>query len=120
MASASSRIASLGTNVYNTSKTALHGLTRCMALELGPSGVRVNAVSPGIVETAMWEQIDRERARLLGKKPGEVLAEWAAKLPLRRLERPEDVAKIVAYLLSDESDYMTGQNISYDGGLVMP
>ena len=104
----------------DTSKTALHGLTRCMALELGPLGVRVNAVSPGVVDTPMWELIDRERGKLLGKRPGEVIATQAERIPLGRLETPEDVAKIVAYLLSDESDYMTGQNISYDGGMMMP
>jgi NAD(P)-dependent dehydrogenase (short-subunit alcohol dehydrogenase family) len=120
VASASSRIASLATNVYNTSKTALHGLTRAMALELGPLGVRVNAVSPGIVDTPMWELIDRERAALLGKKPGEVIAEAVSRIPLGRVGKPEDVAKFIRYLLSEDADYMTGQNISYDGGFVMP
>ena len=120
MCSAASRIGSLATSVYNTSKSALHGLTRCLALELGPFGVRANAVSPGVVDTRMWELIDRERARLLGKQPGEVVTEFVSRIPLGRMETPEDVAKIVAYLLSDESDYMTGQNISYDGGMVMP
>lgn len=120
VASASSRMASFATNVYNTSKTALHGLTRVMALELGPLGVRVNAVSPGIVDTPMWELIDRERAALLGKQPGEVIAEAIALIPLGRIGTPEDVAKFISYLLSDDADYMTGQNISYDGGLVMP
>ncbi len=120
IASASSRLPSFATNVYNTSKTALHGLTRVMALELGPLGVRVNAVSPGVVDTDMWELIDRKRAALLGKQPGEVLAEAVARIPLGRVETPQDVAKVVAYLLSDDSDYMTGQNISYDGGMVMP
>lgn len=120
MASASSRTGSSDLSVYGSSKTALHGLTRCMALELGPLGVRVNAVSPGVVDTSMWEMIDRERGRLLGKRPGELLAASTERIPLGRLETPEDVAKIVAYMLSDESDYMTGQNISYDGGMMMP
>ena len=120
IASASSRMASFATNVYNVSKTALHGLTRVMAMELGPLNVRVNAVSPGVVDTPMWEYIDRERARLLGKQPGEVIAEAISRIPLGRVETPEDVAGFVAYLLSDSSDYMTGQNISYDGGFVMP
>lgn len=120
IASASSRLPSFATNVYNTSKTALHGLTRVMAMELGPLNVRVNAVSPGVVDTPMWEYIDRERAKLLGKQPGEVIAEAISRIPLGRVETPEDVAGFVAYLLSDASDYMTGQNISYDGGFVMP
>ena len=120
IASASSRLPSFATNVYNTSKTALHGLTRVMAMELGPLNVRVNAVSPGVVDTPMWEYIDRERAKLMGKQPGEVIAEAITRIPLGRVETPEDVAGFVAYLLSDASDYMTGQNISYDGGMVMP
>ena len=120
IASASSRLGSFATNAYNTSKTALHGLTRVMATELGPLGVRVNAVSPGVVDTAMWELVDRERAALLGKQPGEVIAEAITRIPLGRVETPEDVAGFVAYLLSDAPDYMTGQNISYDGGMVMP
>ena len=120
MASASSRLGSFATNAYNTSKTALHGLTRVMATELGPLNVRVNAVSPGVVDTPMWELVDRERAALLGMQPGEVIAEAITRIPLGRVETPEDVAGFVAYLLSDDSDYMTGQNISYDGGMVMP
>ena len=120
IASAASRLPSFATNAYNTSKTALHGLTRAMAMELGPLNVRVNAVSPGVVDTTMWELVDRERAALLGKQPGEVIAEAITRIPLGRVETPEDVAGFVAYLLSDESDYMTGQNISYDGGIVMP
>ena len=120
IASASSRLGSFATNAYNTSKTALHGLTRVMATELGPANVRVNAISPGIVDTPMWEYIDRERAKLLGKQPGEVIAEAITRIPLGRVETPEDVAGFAAYLLSDACDYMTGQNISYDGGMVMP
>ena len=120
IASASSRMPSVFTNVYNVSKTALHGLTRVMAIELGPMGIRVNAVSPGVVDTDMWTKIDLERGGLLGKAPGQLLREQVERIPLRRLQQPDDVAKICAYLLSDESDYMTGQNISYDGGLVMP
>ena len=68
----------------------------------------------------MWELVDRERAALLGKQPGEVIAEAITRIPLGRVETPEDVAGFVAYLLSDACDYMTGQNISYDGGMVMP
>jgi len=120
IASASSRMPSFATNVYNVSKTALHGLPRVMAMELGPVKVRVNAISPGVVDTPMWELIDRERAALLGKRPGEVIAEAITRIPLGRVETPEDVAGFAAYLLSDDSDYMTGQNISYDGGMVMP
>lgn len=120
LASASSRLPSAAVSAYAVTKSAIHGLVRNLAFELGPLGVRVNAVSPGIVDTEMWRQIDRERGCLLGLEPGELLAEAPQRIPLRRLEQPEDVAKIVAYLLSDDADYMTGQNISYDGGMAMP
>ena len=120
LASASSRRPSDTVSAYAVTKSAIHGLVRNVAFELGPLGVRVNAVSPGVVDTEMWRQIDRERGRLLGLEPGELLAGAPQLIPLRRLERPEDVANIVAYLLSDDADYMTGQNISYDGGMVMP
>ncbi|MBM4437128.1 MAG: SDR family oxidoreductase [Actinobacteria bacterium] len=120
IASAASRLGSMYSNVYNTSKTALHGLTRALAIECGPFGVRVNAVSPGVVDTQMWQQIDRERGRILGKPTGHVFRESIERIPLGRAETPEDVAKICAYVLSDEADYMTGQNISYDGGMAMP
>ena len=120
LASASSRRASEGLGPYSTSKTALHGLTRNLALELSPHKVRVNAISPGIVDTDMWELIDRSKAAMQGREPGEVFADMVRLVPLGRAEQPEDVATMAAFLLSDEADYITGQNISYDGGFQMP
>ena len=120
LASAASRRASEGLGPYSTSKTALHGLTRNLALELSPHKVRVNAISPGIVDTDMWELIDRRKAEIHGRQPGEVFADMVKMVPLGRAEQPEDVATCAAFLLSDEANYMTGQNISYDGGFQMP
>ena len=120
LSSASSRRPSEWLGPYSTSKTALHGLTRNLALELSKHQVRVNAISPGLVDTDMWEQIDRGRGTRLGRKPGEVFAEMIKMVPLGRAEQPEDVATMAAFLLSEEADFITGQNISYDGGFQMP
>lgn len=120
IASAATRSSGALTAHYAASKMALHGLTRSMASELGPLGVRVNAVSPGSVDTDMWQDLAEGYASLSGRTAEEEWEAEVARIPLRRRETPADVAKIVAYLLSDESDYMTGQNISYDGGARMP
>jgi NAD(P)-dependent dehydrogenase (short-subunit alcohol dehydrogenase family) len=120
MASAGSRRASEGLGPYCTSKTGLHGLTRNLALELSTAKVRVNAISPGIVDTDMWAQIDRGKAAMQGRRPGEPFADMLKLVPLGRAQEPEDVATMTAFLLSDKADYITGQNISYDGGFQMP
>jgi len=102
---------------YAASKAAVISLTQSAALALAPRGVRVNAVCPGIVDTAMWTQIDREWGEAVGVKPGEVLAGRVAGIPLGRIETPEDVAGLVAFLASDDAAYITGQAINVCGGL---
>jgi meso-butanediol dehydrogenase / (S,S)-butanediol dehydrogenase / diacetyl reductase len=104
---------------YQASKTALIGLVRSVAWELGPNGVTVNCYCPGIVDTDMWRYIDRERGRLLGREPGELFKEMAGRSPLGRTEVPEDVAPLVSFLASEGSRYITGQAINVCGGVVM-
>jgi 3-oxoacyl-[acyl-carrier protein] reductase len=98
-----------GAAAYSASKAALEVLTRCLARELGPRGIRVNAVAPGLVRThtsrVYWED---------GKD-----AERAAVLPLGRLGEPEDVADAVTFLLSDEASWITGTVLPVDGGSLL-
>lgn len=92
---------------YSCTKHALIGLTRSLALELAPSGIRVNCVAPGVIDTDM--------ARELG---GEVLDELVEQTPLGRLGTPQDIANAVAFLASDKASFITGQVLTVDGAFV--
>lgn len=89
---------------YPTSKFAVNGFTLSLARELGPQGVRVNAVAPGITETDMMRAV-----------PKEVIDPLIAQIPLRRLGQPEDVANAFVFLASDLASYITGVTLSVDG-----
>ena len=104
---------------YSASKAGVVSLTRSAAQALASHCITSNCVCPGAVETAMWEQIDREWGALEGLGPGEAWKRRIRPIPLGRPERPEDVASVVAFLAGPDSDYMTGQAINVDGGLVM-
>jgi NAD(P)-dependent dehydrogenase (short-subunit alcohol dehydrogenase family) len=104
---------------YSASKAGVISLTRSAAQALAPDRVTSNCVCPGAVDTAMWEQLDRELAALHGLAPREAWRRRIAGIPLGRPERPEDVAGVVAFLAGSDSDYMTGQALKIDGGLVM-
>ena len=104
---------------YNASKAGVISLTRTAAQVLAPDRITSNCVCPGAVDTAMWEQIDREIGALHGWAPREAWKKRIAGIPLGRPETPEDVAGVVAFLAGPDSDYMTGQAIKVDGGMVM-
>lgn len=89
---------------YPASKFAVNGFTISLARELGPKGIRVNAVAPGITETDMMKAV-----------PKEVIDPLIAQIPLRRLGQPEDIASAFAFLASDEASYITGVILSVDG-----
>jgi 3-oxoacyl-[acyl-carrier protein] reductase len=101
---------------YSSSKWALRGLTRTVALEAGPHNVNVNALHPGIVAGARMDRLCREKARKRGCTPEEVYQEYVAEMALRRVTVARDIANAVLFLVSDESANMTGQSVTVDGG----
>jgi len=91
---------------YAASKGAINALTRALAVELASRNVTVNAVAPGFIETDMSEAVRN--------KAGDLIKKF---IPMRRLGQPEDIARVVLFLASPESAYVTGQVITVDGGL---
>jgi NAD(P)-dependent dehydrogenase (short-subunit alcohol dehydrogenase family) len=108
MASVGGSLATPGASVYVASKHAVIGLTKSAAVEYGPFGIRVNAVSPGAIRTQMLRNVFGSDA---------VLDQMADIHPVRRIGSPKDVADAVAWLFSDYSSYYTGQSLVLDGGL---
>ncbi|WP_376796324.1 SDR family NAD(P)-dependent oxidoreductase [Thermogemmatispora sp.] len=104
---------------YSASKFAVIGFTQALALETAEAGIRVNAVCPGYVRTSMQEREVVWEARLRGISQEEVIADYLRAIPLGRLEEPEDVARVVTFLLSDRAAYITGQAIDVNGGAFM-
>jgi 3-oxoacyl-[acyl-carrier protein] reductase len=99
---------SAGQTVYAASKAAVANIARSAAKELGRSGIRVNAVAPGVIETDLTAGLSEDAK-----------AENAGKTPLGRLGRPEEVANAIRFLVSDEASFITGQVLGIDGGLVL-
>ena len=101
-------LTSQGLAHYAASKAAVLGFTRATARELGPHGIRVNAICPGVIDTPMAAGV-----------PEAALKPLLAQTPLRRIGKPEDIANAAVYLASDEASFVTGQWLSPNGGLVM-
>lgn len=93
---------------YCASKAGVIGLTKSVAKELAARNIQVNAVAPGFINTAMTQNLDEE-----------VRKKMIDTIPLRRIGNPEDVAAVVSFLASENADYITGQVINVDGGMVM-
>jgi meso-butanediol dehydrogenase/(S,S)-butanediol dehydrogenase/diacetyl reductase len=104
---------------YIASKFGVVGLTQAMATELAGDGIRVNCVCPGFVATPMQERELAWEAELRGSTPDAVRDLWVAETPMGRLERPEDVATVVAFLAGDDSRFVTGEALSVNGGAYM-
>ena len=93
---------------YSAAKAGVIGLTKAVARELAPRGVRVNAVAPGFVETDMTAKLSEK-----------VRAATEEQIPLKRMARPEEVAGVVRFLVSDAAAYITGEVVRVDGGMAM-
>ncbi len=119
LASMAGKIGNRNNLPYNASKAAVISITKSLALAHAGDGIRVNCVCPGFVETDMWALVAREQGALMGMTPEEFTRQRAAQVPLGRMERPEDVAGVIAFLAGSRAGYMTGQALSVDGGLVM-
>lgn len=105
--------------VYASSKTAVLSITRSFAYAFAPSGVRVNAICPGIVDTPMQERVLADVAAKRGMTVEELSTARNKTVPLGRSSSADECAGVIWFLLSDESAYMTGQAINFTGGLVM-
>jgi len=104
---------------YSASKAGVVSITRSAAQELARHHITSNCVCPGAVDTAMWEQIDVEINALRGWAPREAWNRRTKDIPLGRRETADDVAGVVAFLAGPDSDYMTGQAVNVDGGIIM-
>lgn len=104
--------------VYSATKFAIRGLTQAAAKEYASDGITVNAYCPGIVGTDMWVTIDERFSKLTDSPIGETYKKYVEGIALGRAETPDDVAALVSYLAGPDSDYVTGQAIIIDGGIV--
>ncbi len=119
LASTAGKWGSRNQSAYNASKHAVVGLTRCLALEMAPHNVLVNAICPWIVDTDMATGFINEHATANGLSPEQMLEAFKAAVPLKRMIRPEEVAAVAVFLASEESSYVNGQTWAVDGGYTM-
>src|SRR5499426_2605894 len=99
----------LGSIHYSTAKGGMITLTKGLAKELAPHGVRVNAVSPGVIDTPFHQQFSN----------AEMMKNYVAAIPLGRVGTPEEVAKVIAFLASEAASYIAGETIEINGGMFM-
>jgi NAD(P)-dependent dehydrogenase (short-subunit alcohol dehydrogenase family) len=122
MASNAAKQASARGAAYSASKFAVLGLTQASALDLAPYGITVNAVCPGPMNTDRTNYAERDRAEAEGitveEMRARIVAETGSRIPLGRMGESEDVANMVAFLVSDEGGYITGQAYNVNGGLL--
>lgn len=103
---------------YSSAKAALNAYSKALATELGPHGIRVNVVSPGVVETPLMLEFIENMAKASGISRDEAFKKVmdAVNVPLNRMAEPEEIANLVGFLVSDHASYITGINYSVDGG----
>jgi dihydroanticapsin dehydrogenase len=114
LASISSFIAQPNYITYNTTKAAILGMTRCMAMDLAPDNIRCNDVCPGVV----WTQIVESQARAMGldRAAANVHPQWAGAQLIQRCADPREIANAILFLASDEASFITGSHLMVDGG----
>jgi len=93
--------------------------TQSAALAMAPHGIRVNGISPGVVDTPMWDEVDGLFARFENLPKGEKKRRVGLEVPLGRMGSPQDIAGAAVFLASDEARYITAQTLNVDGGNVM-
>ncbi len=118
LASTAGKWASRNQAVYNLSKHAVVGLTRCAALEFAQQGVTVNAICPGLVRTDMADALEQNNARAAGTTPESVHGELLRRIAQGRFLEPGECAHLAVYMASPEAAGMTGQSVLIDGGMV--
>ncbi len=104
---------------YAASKAAVINITQSAALALAPYHINVNCLAPGMVLTPMWDQNAAEKSQISGLSPQEEIRQFIEKIPLKRTGTVEEIAKVAAFLCSEDADYITGQTINVDGGVEM-
>ncbi len=119
LASTAGKWGSRNQSAYNASKHAVVGLTRCLALEMAPHNVLVNAICPWIVDTDMATGFISEHAAANGLSAEQMLEAFKAAVPIKRMIRPEEVAAVAVFLASDDASYVNGQTWTVDGGYTM-
>jgi NAD(P)-dependent dehydrogenase (short-subunit alcohol dehydrogenase family) len=117
MGSSASKTAERYIAHYSASKFAVLGFVQALALELAPYHINVNCVCPVMVETDMMELLAKEYTRVMGGSADQHRRSFHQEIPWGRMARPEDVAKAVVFLASDEAEYITGQGLNISGGL---
>jgi len=104
---------------YCASKWAVGGMAQVFAVEMAQYNINVNCYAPGIVGTAMWEKLDETLGKMHGRPKGETVRKYVHELTaMGRVSVPEDVSKVVGFLCGPDSEFVTGQNIVVDGGIV--
>ncbi len=104
---------------YCATKAAVISYTQSAALAMAPHRIRVNAISPGVIDTPMWQHVDSLFARYENLPPGEKKKQVGEAVPLRYMGAPSDIAGAAIFLASDEASYITAQTLNVDGGAVM-
>lgn len=119
MASQAGRRGEAPSAIYAATKATVISLTQSAALALIGQNIRVNAVAPGVIDTAMWDTVDALHAKQFGLPLGEKKRQVGLAVPLGRMGRAEEIARAVMFLASDEAEYVVGQTFNVDGGNVL-